>query len=53
MPEAARLYSSPTMRAKDLAILAMRLASGRFEGSSPRAIQAMYLSRQSLSLGTG
>jgi hypothetical protein len=38
MPDAARFYSSPSMMAKDLAILAMRLASDRSEGSSPRAI---------------
>jgi hypothetical protein len=48
-----RLYSSPSMRVKDLAILAMRLASDRSEGSSPRSIQAIYLSRQSTSLGAG
>jgi hypothetical protein len=53
MPEAARLYSSPSTRANDLAILAMRLASDWFEGSSPRSIQAIYLSRQSPSLGAG
>jgi hypothetical protein len=47
----ARLYSSPSMRVKDLAILAMLLASDRSEGTSPRSIQAMYLSRQSTSLG--
>jgi hypothetical protein len=38
MPDAARLYSSPSMRANDLAILAMRLASDRSEGSSPQSI---------------
>jgi hypothetical protein len=38
---------------KDLAILAMRLAAGRSEGSSPRAIQAIYLSRQSALIGAG
>jgi hypothetical protein len=43
-PDAARLYS--------LAILATRLASVRSEGSSPRSIQAMYLSRQSSARGT-
>jgi hypothetical protein len=32
MPEAARLYSSPLTRVKDLAILAMRLASDWFGG---------------------
>jgi hypothetical protein len=48
-----RLYSSPSTRANDLAILSMRLASNRSEGSSPRSIQAMYLSRQSPVLGTG
>jgi hypothetical protein len=53
MPEAARLYTSPSTRVKDLAILAMRLASDRSEGSSPWSIQAMYLSRQSASLGAG
>jgi hypothetical protein len=37
----------------DLAILAMRLASDRSEGSSPRSIQAMYLSRQSSTQGVG
>jgi hypothetical protein len=31
----------------------MLLASDRSEGSSPRSIQAMYLSRQSTSLGAG
>jgi hypothetical protein len=51
MPEAAHLYSSPSTRAKDLAILAMRLASDQSEGRSPRSIQAMYLSRQSARLG--
>jgi hypothetical protein len=35
MPEAARLYSSLSTRVNDLAILAMRLASDRSEGSSP------------------
>jgi streptogramin lyase len=49
----ARLYSSPSTRAKDLAILAMRLASDRSEGSSPRAIQEIYLSRQSALMGAG
>jgi hypothetical protein len=44
MPEAARLYSTPSTRVKDLAILAMRLASDRSEGSSPWSIQAIYLS---------
>jgi hypothetical protein len=29
MPEAARLYSSPSTRAKDLAILAMHVAAAR------------------------
>jgi hypothetical protein len=53
MPEAACLYSSLSTRAKDLAILAMRLASVRFEGSSPRAIQATYLLRQSALTGAG
>jgi hypothetical protein len=53
MPEAARLYSSPSTRVKDLAILAMRLAAARSEGSSPRAIQATYLSRQSALTGAG
>jgi hypothetical protein len=52
-PDAARLYSSPSTRANDLAILAMRLASDRSEGSSPRSIQVMYLSRQSPSLRVG
>jgi hypothetical protein len=36
-----------------LAILAMRLASAQSEGSSPRAIQATYLSRQSALTGAG
>jgi hypothetical protein len=45
MPEAARLYSSSSMRVNDLAILAMHLASDRSEGSSPRSVQAIYLSR--------
>jgi hypothetical protein len=49
----ARLYSSPSTRANDLAILAMRLASDRSEGSSLLSIQAIYLSHQSLSLGAG
>jgi hypothetical protein len=52
MPDAARLYISPSMRANDLAILAMRLASDRSGGSSPWSIQAMYLSRQSSAWGT-
>jgi hypothetical protein len=52
-PDAARLYNSPSTRVNDLAILGMRLASDRFEGSSPRSIQAMYLSRQSSAQGTG
>jgi hypothetical protein len=38
MPEVARLYSSPSTRETDLAILAMRLAAARSVGSSPRAI---------------
>jgi hypothetical protein len=37
----------------DLAILAMRLASYRFEGSSLRSIQAMYLSHLSPAWGVG
>jgi hypothetical protein len=45
MPEASRLYSSPPTRVKDLAILAMHLASDWSEGSSPQSIQAIYLSR--------
>jgi hypothetical protein len=49
----ARLYSSPSTRVNDLAILAMRLALDRSEGSSPRPIQAMYLSRQSSMRGGG
>jgi hypothetical protein len=53
MLEATRLYSSPSTRAKDLAILAMRLALAHSEGSSPRAIQATYLSRQSALTGAG
>jgi hypothetical protein len=53
MLDAARLYSSPSTRVNDLAILAMRLASDRSEGSSPRSIQAIYLSRQSTSLVAG
>jgi hypothetical protein len=52
-PDVARLYSSPSMRVNDLAILAMCLASDRSEGSSPRSIQAMYLSRRSSARGTG
>jgi hypothetical protein len=44
-PDAARLYSLPSMRVNDLAILVTRLASDRYEGSSLRSIQAMYLSR--------
>jgi hypothetical protein len=40
-PDAARLYSSSSARVSDLAILVMRLDSDRFEGSSPRSIQAM------------
>jgi hypothetical protein len=50
-PVAARLYSSPSTRVNDLAILAMRLASYRFEGSSLRSIQAMYLSHLSPAWG--
>jgi hypothetical protein len=38
---------------KGLAILAMRLAVARSVGSSPRAIQAMYLSCQSALTGAG
>jgi hypothetical protein len=38
---------------EDLAILAMRLASDRSEGSSPRSIQVMYLSRHSTLWGAG
>jgi hypothetical protein len=52
-PIAARLYSSPSTRVNDLAILAIRLASDRSGGSSPRSIQTMYLSRQSSARGTG
>jgi hypothetical protein len=52
-PDAVRLYSSPSTRVNDLAILVMRLASDRSEGSSPRSIQVMYLSRQSPVLWTG
>jgi hypothetical protein len=48
-----RLYSSPLTRANDLSILAMRLASDRSGGISPRSIQAIYLSRQSSAQGTG
>jgi hypothetical protein len=43
MPEAALLYSWSSTRVKDLAILAMRLASDRSEGSSPRSIQVIYI----------
>jgi hypothetical protein len=46
-PDAARLYSSPSITVKDLAFLAMCLASVRSEGSSPRSIQARYLACQS------
>jgi hypothetical protein len=53
MPDAARLYSSPSMRVNDLAILAMRLASDRSEGSSPQSIQAWYLDCQSSAWGAG
>jgi hypothetical protein len=52
-PDATRLHSSPSTRVNALAILAMRLASNRYGGSSPRSIQAMYLSRQSSARGTG
>jgi hypothetical protein len=48
-----RLYSSPPMRVNDLAILGMRLASDQSKGSSPRSIQAMYLSRKSSARRTG
>jgi uncharacterized membrane protein YgcG len=51
--DATRLYSSPSMRVNDLAILAMRLASDRSEGSSPQSIQARYLARQSSARGGG
>jgi hypothetical protein len=37
-PDAVRLYSSPPTRVNDLAIVAMRLASDRSEGSSPPSI---------------
>jgi hypothetical protein len=52
-PDAARLFSSPSTMVTDLAILAMRLASDRSGGSSPRSIQARYLSLQSSARGTG
>jgi hypothetical protein len=39
--------------ANDLSFLAMRLASNRSEGSSPRSIQERYLARQSSAWGTG
>jgi hypothetical protein len=52
-PDTARLYSSPSTRVNDLAILAMHLASDRSEASSPRSIQAMYLFRQSSAWGDG
>jgi hypothetical protein len=51
-PDAVHLYSSPSTRVNDLAILVMRLAPDRSVGSSPRSIQAMYLSRQSSAWGT-
>jgi hypothetical protein len=47
MSEAAHLYSSPSTRVKDLAILAMCLASDWSEGSSPRSIE----DEQRLSMG--
>jgi hypothetical protein len=53
MPDAARLYSSPSTAVNDLAILAMRLASDRSGESSPRSIQARYLARQSYARGGG
>jgi hypothetical protein len=52
-PDAARLYSSPSTRVNDLAVLAMHLAWDQSEGSSPRSIQVMYLSRQSSARRTG
>jgi hypothetical protein len=53
MPDEAHLYSSPSTRVNDLAILAMRLALDRSERSSLRSIQAMYLAHQSSSRGGG
>jgi hypothetical protein len=53
MPDAVHLYSLPSTRVNDLAIMAMRLASDRSKGSSSHSIQAMYLSRQSSARGTG
>jgi hypothetical protein len=52
-PGAAHLYNSPSTRMTDLTIRAMRLASDHSEGSSPRSIQAMYLSCQSSARGAG
>jgi hypothetical protein len=51
-PDAVRLHSSPSITVKDLAFLAMRLASDRSEGSSPGSIQARYLARQSSARGS-
>jgi hypothetical protein len=53
MPDAVRLYSSPSTMVNDLAILAMRLSSDRSGGSSPRSIQASYLAHQSSVWGAG
>jgi hypothetical protein len=52
-PDAARMYSSPPITVNDMAFLAIRLASVRSEGSSPRSIQARYLARQSSTRGVG
>jgi hypothetical protein len=50
-PDAAQLYSSLSITVNDLAFLAMRLASVRPEGSSPRSIQVRYLLCQSSARG--
>jgi hypothetical protein len=50
-PDAACLYSSPSTTVNDLAFLAMRLASVRSGGSSPRLIQVRYLLHQSSTWG--
>jgi hypothetical protein len=52
-PDAAQLYSSLSITVNDLAFLAMRLASVRSEGSSPRSIQVRYLLCQSSARGGG
>src|SRR6185437_3418296 len=50
-PEGLRLYSTLSIRTKDLARLAWRRAWARFEGRIPRIIQSMYWTRQSCEVG--